>query len=142
MVKDPALSLLWLGLNPWPGNFHLLQAWPKKKKVKRVNVMYNLPQKKKSLIRNHVTPQPNSSLPPQSHLSLTKSLPLVCNGRLYMTDHLGQTKKLLENLTVVPAPGPCSRGSAELLVLNKLCVSSPSSWTVCPHQAILLQPFC
>ena len=33
-VKDLALSLQWLGLllwrgfDPWPGNFHLLWAWP------------------------------------------------------------------------------------------------------------------
>ena len=27
-VKDPPLSL-WLGFNPWPGNFCMLQAWPK-----------------------------------------------------------------------------------------------------------------
>ena len=33
--KDPALSvqhfwsLLWRGFDPWPGNFHMLQAWPK-----------------------------------------------------------------------------------------------------------------
>ena len=37
-VKGPALSLLWLGyllwcgFGPWPGNFHMLQAWPKKGK--------------------------------------------------------------------------------------------------------------
>ena len=37
-VKDPALSLLWLRsllwreFDPWPGNFHMLQIWPKKKK--------------------------------------------------------------------------------------------------------------
>ena len=29
VVKDPAWSLLWLGFNPWPGNFHMLQARPK-----------------------------------------------------------------------------------------------------------------
>ena len=27
-VKDPA-SLLWLGFNPWPGNFHIPAVWPK-----------------------------------------------------------------------------------------------------------------
>ena len=38
-VKDLALplqwlgSLLWCGLEPWPGNFHLLQVWPKEKKM-------------------------------------------------------------------------------------------------------------
>ena len=37
-VKDLALSLLWLWLllwgrfNPWPGNFYMPWAWPKKKK--------------------------------------------------------------------------------------------------------------
>ena len=38
-VKDPALSqqlrsLLWLGFDPWPKNFYMLQAQPKKKKKK------------------------------------------------------------------------------------------------------------
>ena len=39
-VKDQALSLQWFGLllwgrfDPGPGNFHMLQAWPKKKKKK------------------------------------------------------------------------------------------------------------
>ena len=39
-VKDPVLSLHWLGsamaggseFNPWPRNFHMIQAWPKKRK--------------------------------------------------------------------------------------------------------------
>ena len=36
VVKDLALSLLWLrlllwlGFNPWPLNFHMLRAWPNK----------------------------------------------------------------------------------------------------------------
>ena len=40
-VKDMALSLewlgslLWLGFDPWPRNFHVSQAWPKKKKKTR-----------------------------------------------------------------------------------------------------------
>ena len=25
-VKDPALSLLWLGVDPWPGYFHIPQV--------------------------------------------------------------------------------------------------------------------
>lgn len=25
--------MLWLKFDPWPGNFHVLWAWPKKKKV-------------------------------------------------------------------------------------------------------------
>ena len=29
-IKDLALSLLWLRFNPWPGNFFMLQARPKK----------------------------------------------------------------------------------------------------------------
>ena len=29
-VKDLALSLLWHGFHPWPGNFCVPQAWPKK----------------------------------------------------------------------------------------------------------------
>ena len=28
------LSLLWLGFDAWPGNFCMLQVWPKKKKKK------------------------------------------------------------------------------------------------------------
>ena len=31
MVKDLALSLLWLGFNTWPGNFHMPWVWPIKK---------------------------------------------------------------------------------------------------------------
>ena len=31
-VKDMALSLLWCGLDPWPRNFHMLQAWGKNEK--------------------------------------------------------------------------------------------------------------
>ena len=43
-VKDMTLSLLWLclqlaqlwhGLDPWPRNFHMLQARPNKKKKKK-----------------------------------------------------------------------------------------------------------
>ena len=39
-VKDPAspqlwpMSQLWLGFNSWPGNFHMLRVWLKKKKTK------------------------------------------------------------------------------------------------------------
>ena len=39
-VKDLVLSLQWLrsllccGFSPWPRNFHMPQAWPKKKKKK------------------------------------------------------------------------------------------------------------
>ena len=31
-VKDFVLSLLWLGLDPWPRSFCILWSWPKKKK--------------------------------------------------------------------------------------------------------------
>ena len=31
-VKALALSLLWYEFDPWPGNFHMLQVWPKKLK--------------------------------------------------------------------------------------------------------------
>ena len=37
-VKDPALSLLWLGsllwcsFSPWPRNFSMLWVWPKREK--------------------------------------------------------------------------------------------------------------
>ena len=31
VVKDLAWSLLWLGFDPWPGNFHGLRAQPKEK---------------------------------------------------------------------------------------------------------------
>ena len=33
-VKDLALSLLWLGFRPWPGNFCMLLAQPKMLKNK------------------------------------------------------------------------------------------------------------
>ena len=31
MVKDSALSLLWLRFDPWPGNSSMPWVWPKKK---------------------------------------------------------------------------------------------------------------
>ena len=31
VVKDLVLSPLWLGFDSCPGNFHMLQAWPKKR---------------------------------------------------------------------------------------------------------------
>ena len=40
-IKDPVLSLqqrgllLWRGSNLWPGNFCMLQVWPKNKKQKK-----------------------------------------------------------------------------------------------------------
>ena len=46
-VKDPALSLLWLRsllwreFDPWPGNFHMLQIWPKKKKGETKDIFCN-----------------------------------------------------------------------------------------------------
>ena len=30
MVMDLVLSLLWLRFDPWPRNFHMPQAWPKR----------------------------------------------------------------------------------------------------------------
>ena len=35
VVKDPRLSLLWLSFSPWPRNFPMLWALPKKKKKKK-----------------------------------------------------------------------------------------------------------
>ena len=34
-VKELALSLLWCQFDPWPRNFHMLWAWPKKKRKKQ-----------------------------------------------------------------------------------------------------------
>jgi len=39
-IKDSALSLLWLGSDPWPGNFGMLQVWPKTK-TKTILTLYN-----------------------------------------------------------------------------------------------------
>ena len=30
-VKDPVLSLLWCGFDPWHRNFHMQQVWGEKK---------------------------------------------------------------------------------------------------------------
>ena len=35
VVKDLVLSVLWLGFDPWPGNFCTSRGWPKKKKKKK-----------------------------------------------------------------------------------------------------------
>ena len=34
LVKDLALSLLWHRFDPWPGNFPMLRAWPKRNKFR------------------------------------------------------------------------------------------------------------
>ena len=68
-------------------------------------------KKKKFLIRADMTPQLDSSLPPRSHYSLTKSL-----NPLRQTSHEGPPGT---DGKVVLAVGLCSTGSAELLVLNK-----------------------
>ena len=45
-VKDPALSLqrlgslLWRRLSPWPGNFHMPQVRPKKKRLGMCQVVF------------------------------------------------------------------------------------------------------
>lgn len=45
-IKDPKLSLqwlrsvMWLELDPWPGNFHLLQAQPKRKTTTTTTMRY------------------------------------------------------------------------------------------------------
>lgn len=45
MVKDLALSLLWLGVSPKPENFHTLQVGRKKEKEKERNAEFQaLPQ--------------------------------------------------------------------------------------------------
>ena len=40
-VKDPMLSLLCLGLDPWPKNFRMSQAEPGKKKKKRPGQLFH-----------------------------------------------------------------------------------------------------
>ena len=34
-LKDKVLLHLWIGVNPWPGNFHMLWVQPFKKKKKK-----------------------------------------------------------------------------------------------------------
>ena len=36
-LKDLALPQLWLGFNPWPGNFHMPQVQPQNK-MKKINL--------------------------------------------------------------------------------------------------------
>ena len=35
VVKDLVLLLLWLGFDPWPGNFHMPQIQPKQKQKQK-----------------------------------------------------------------------------------------------------------
>ena len=51
-VKDLALSLQWLillmwrGFDPWPRNFHMLQAWPKEKNKEKEKIqVFECPHK-------------------------------------------------------------------------------------------------
>ena len=47
-VKDLALlqlqhrSQLWLGFDPWPGNFHIPQVWLKKRKKKTLLLLLSI----------------------------------------------------------------------------------------------------
>ena len=38
------LSLLWCGFDPWLGNFHLIQVWPKKEREKENHSHVRCPQ--------------------------------------------------------------------------------------------------
>lgn len=59
-VKDMVLSLqqlgssLWLGLDPWPGNFHMSQARPKKKFI--FKMLHSHPRIPSILKTIHVPP--------------------------------------------------------------------------------------
>ena len=41
-MEDVALSLLWHGFDPWPGNFRMPWVWPKKKKEKKTESLTEL----------------------------------------------------------------------------------------------------
>ena len=47
-VKDQALSpkqrgsLLWCRFSPWPWNFHMLQAWPQRRKKKKKKTQWHI----------------------------------------------------------------------------------------------------
>ena len=49
-VKDPVLPQLWCRLelqcmfDPWPGNFHMLKMWQKRKKQKQKTNVYSFPK--------------------------------------------------------------------------------------------------
>ena len=54
-VKDPVLSLLWRRFDPWPGNFHMPQARPKKKvknKLKEISIPESTQEKRKHMLTN------------------------------------------------------------------------------------------
>ena len=38
-LQDPCRLQLWLGFDPWPRNFHMLQVQPLKKKKKKVKII-------------------------------------------------------------------------------------------------------
>ena len=40
LVKDQALSPLWLSFDPWTGNFCILQVWTKKKQITKLFVQF------------------------------------------------------------------------------------------------------
>ena len=44
-VKDPVLSLLWRGFDPWPRNLHVLQTQPKTKTKTKTKPSSTPPQK-------------------------------------------------------------------------------------------------
>ena len=40
VVKESVLSLLWLGFDPWPRNFHMVPAGSKKKKERKKHTKF------------------------------------------------------------------------------------------------------
>ena len=62
-VKDLVLSslwlglLLWLGFNPWPGNFCILWVWPKK--LKETKPKEIIAVKHQATHRHKTGPQPS-----------------------------------------------------------------------------------
>ena len=83
-VKDSVLSLqqlgllLWCGFDPWPGNSHVPQAQPKRKKKKKTGVLWTLmgvmaiePKRLKSLASGNIDlPGTNQGCSSQTSLCL------------------------------------------------------------------------
>ena len=103
-VKDLALSLLWLRFDPKPGNFHMPQARPKKKKKKE---KFHLGSPGKDPAAPGPQASPSLNPPPSGPLAGVNHSPLSAGG---------------------PAPGrlPLPERPAPMLVFKASCLSMRS----------------
>ena len=81
MGKDLALSLQWLRLNPWPGNFYMWQAWSKKKKKKKVYAEVFRDDKCNFQMKGARVSMERGKVNMAALVNVGEGFPLLCTGK-------------------------------------------------------------